>query len=409
MAHGQNSGQEREAMLRRVAIVLSSLPPTVASKLIGSIAPTSKQDIRRVMTSLEDVDPLERRRAFHAFKVSVEEQYHTFGPDPSLERQVPNRHPASDTGPTHSGLNHPGTRHAASANATAGASAGANHKGTTAASRVMAGDSVRQHSAPLNLASDGASVTPMSFLDDVEDQVLLQLLKGEHPQTIAVVLASIRPEQAGRILPQLDARTQTETLHRIGRLDGFPDAAITEVAEHFKQRIVEQTNLQTASPGRNALDAILAAMPAQASSQSNHSVATAVQPTQAPPPAVFPSADEPQQDLAHKIRLAEHTLPDTIDEGGDDHQHHPSVRPASSRGTASDRSTSGGRNNPSPLHSTDSIHNHLQTMAAAKLCEALGRVDTRVAMLASAGCPVIPLMRRLLSCRRPKPNGSAKP
>ncbi len=263
----------------------------------------------------------------------------------------------------------------------------ANHKGTTAASRVMAGDSVRQHSAPLNLASDGASVTPMSFLDDVEDQVLLQLLKGEHPQTIAVVLASIRPEQAGRILPQLDARTQTETLHRIGRLDGFPDAAITEVAEHFKQRIVEQTNLQTASPGRNALDAILAAMPAQASSQSNHSVATAVQPTQAPPPAVFPSADEPQQDLAHKIRLAEHTLPDTIDEGGDDHQHHPSVRPASSRGTASDRSTSGGRNNPSPLHSTDSIHNHLQTMAAAKLCEALGRVDTRVAMLALCGLP----------------------
>ena len=52
MADGWNSGLDREAMLRRVAIVLSSLPAPVAANLLGEIDENTKQAVRRTMTSL---------------------------------------------------------------------------------------------------------------------------------------------------------------------------------------------------------------------------------------------------------------------------------------------------------------------------------------------------------------------
>ena len=70
MAGVRNSGTDREAALRRVAIVLSSLPSSTTSALLGSIAPESKQALRRTMATLSDVDPLERQRALQAFKGS---------------------------------------------------------------------------------------------------------------------------------------------------------------------------------------------------------------------------------------------------------------------------------------------------------------------------------------------------
>ncbi len=74
MADGWNSGSDREAMLRRVAIVLSSLPAPTASKLLGSIDAESKQSVRRTMSTLTDVDPLERQRAIQAFKLTFQRQ-----------------------------------------------------------------------------------------------------------------------------------------------------------------------------------------------------------------------------------------------------------------------------------------------------------------------------------------------
>ena len=70
MANGWNSGSDREAMLRRVAIVLSSLPGPVAADLLGEIDADTKKAVRRTMASLTDVDPLEQKRALHAFKIS---------------------------------------------------------------------------------------------------------------------------------------------------------------------------------------------------------------------------------------------------------------------------------------------------------------------------------------------------
>ena len=54
MANGWNSGQEREAMLRRVAIVLSSLPAPVASQLLSAVDPESRRDFWEALFELAD-------------------------------------------------------------------------------------------------------------------------------------------------------------------------------------------------------------------------------------------------------------------------------------------------------------------------------------------------------------------
>ncbi len=278
MMNGRNSGSDREATLRRVAIVLSSLPASVASQLLGAVGPESKQALRRTMTTLADVDPLERRRALQAFKVSVQQQPEE---NPRPVRSSSDRAPAFD-----SQSSTPPPPRATS----------------TPTSRVVASTSAESREPQ-------ADSSPLSFLGDVDDDTLVGLLAVEHPQAVALVLASIAPAQAARVLPRLDAKVRSESLSRIGRLAEIPEAAVAEVAEHFKARLAQQPTGRGNTTGKRALDAILAALPASSTA------ATEPEPQAMQPPHAinFPSADVPAIDLTHKLRVAQGTWPDPAD------------------------------------------------------------------------------------------------
>lgn len=56
-----------------------------------------------------------------------------------------------------------------------------------------------------------------------------QRLLQEHPQTIAVVLARLEPDDSGRILEQLPPSTQAELVHRIVRIENLPDEVLEEI------------------------------------------------------------------------------------------------------------------------------------------------------------------------------------
>jgi flagellar motor switch protein FliG len=386
MAHGRNPGREHEGILRRVAIVLSSLPSAVASELIGAMPPGSKEAVRQAMTTLTDIDPLERHRAFHAFKVSMEQQ-------PSRNKSSGSRTPGSQE-----------------ANGSSYGESTEISPDKPSGSRVVPGDSIREPSTPLNSPQPNLSAPATSgpagrllFLEEVDDGALLQLLGGEHPQTIAVVLASISPEKAGRVLPQLDARTQMETLRRIGRLDEFPDEALAEIAEHFQQRVSRQIEQGPKAPGQSALNAILSAMPSHSNpiTQPSPTMSSAQQPGQtidalhgsaqhtvhmhgaAPGVATiktsFPTAEEPKRDLAQKLRVAQHTLPESNGSTNLDHDLTP--------GQDGERNPGHESTARQTFDSTDSIAKHLESLSPAELCQALGRVETRVAMLALCGLP----------------------
>jgi flagellar motor switch protein FliG len=172
-------------------------------------------------------------------------------------------------------------------------------------------------------------------------------------------------------------------LHRIGRLEGIPDAAITDVAEHFKQRIAQHSDQPSETLGRSTLDAILAAMSAQSRPLAAADSRTTPRRAEPPPARDFPSSDAHRQELAHKIRLAEHTLPETNEASLDDRQSgYETSRPEPTHGAEPTLSSEA-----SPPTSTDAIATHLESLPPAELCQALGKVDTRVAMLALCGLP----------------------
>ena len=66
------------------------------------------------------------------------------------------------------------------------------------------------------------SETPFDFLRDFDDDRLLEVLRTEHPQVVAMVLAQLSPSRAGAILAALDDQTQVRVARRIaghGQLD----------------------------------------------------------------------------------------------------------------------------------------------------------------------------------------------
>ena len=369
MADGWNSGLDREAMLRRIAIVLSSLPAPVAADLLGEIDENTRQAVRRTMTSLSDVDPLEQKRALHAFKISVQK------PDASPDRfqsSTASESESDDSVPVHQQLDN-------------------------SDSRVVGSDPDPQH-----------QTHPFAFVEEVNEQALVELLGTEHPQTVAIVLASIQPDYAARILPRLDAGLQQEALTRIGRLGEIPATSVTDVAEHFRKSLANKSAGTNDSVGRRALDAILAAMP-NASDQYEAGLAptsSAVVPVHAATDVAletlrvrndnFPSAVSTAEDLSSKLRIAEGTSPTSSSESSHLQASSSRRRVDASLGSyeaSVDAAVSGSSGAANPLGetdafpSTDSIHQHLLQLSPQHLCETLGKVETRTAMLALCGLP----------------------
>lgn len=374
MANRRISDSDREATLRRVAIVLRALPSHVAAELMGSMSAQARQSVRQTMATLADVDPLEQRRALHAFKVSLQQQ--------------PAKAPAT---PAH-------THDEVSIQTPAAAP-------TQPTSRVVP-------SADTVASSTPAETSPLGFLADVDDDVLVRLLAAEHPQTIALVLASISASHAARLIPRLDSRTQADALGRVGRLGEIPKGAIEEIAEHFQQRIDQQPGGKRSGSGQRALHAILAELPAGA--EQSAPPATHVPPaTHAPPRSVapvvsapgpiadesFPPANDPAQDLTQKLRVAEHTWP-TEDQPHQREAAEAPTSPVDERASNIDalaaqqalgddlmQQQEESDETSVNLESTDSIHSYLLQLRPLDLCHALGSVETRAAMLALCGLP----------------------
>lgn len=60
-------------------------------------------------------------------------------------------------------------------------------------------------------------------------RAIAKTLLQEHPQTIAVALARLEPEQAGEILKLLPAFIQADLVTRIVQIDQLPPEVIAEI------------------------------------------------------------------------------------------------------------------------------------------------------------------------------------
>jgi len=70
---------------------------------------------------------------------------------------------------------------------------------------------------------------PFSYLDSIDNNIVVNLIKGEHPQTIALILASLKSGRAAEILSGLPEEIQTDVAMRIVQMDHVPNEVIQEV------------------------------------------------------------------------------------------------------------------------------------------------------------------------------------
>ncbi|MCC6574559.1 MAG: flagellar motor switch protein FliG [Planctomycetes bacterium] len=91
---------------------------------------------------------------------------------------------------------------------------------------------------------------PFKFLEKAEMENLLTFIQDEHPQTIALIMAHLKPEQAGVLLAGLPkGRKQVEVVTRLAKLDQINPEVITSVEEALKRRLSEVITQQYATSG----------------------------------------------------------------------------------------------------------------------------------------------------------------
>ncbi len=109
--------------------------------------------------------------------------------------------------------------------------------GVGAAQSILEATMGRDHASQILGRLAEASVSqPFAFLSEADPKLLLTFLVDEHPQTIALVLAHVRTDQASAILSGLDAGTQVAVAQRIGAMESASPDQVRLVADVLRRR-----------------------------------------------------------------------------------------------------------------------------------------------------------------------------
>ena len=79
---------------------------------------------------------------------------------------------------------------------------------------------------------------PFRDLDQVSPRLLSQVLRNEHPQTLALILGHLQPDQAASLLTSLPAGVRAEVLMRLARLESVPEDMLLEVDRVLTSQLI---------------------------------------------------------------------------------------------------------------------------------------------------------------------------
>lgn len=355
--------RDQGAALRRVAIVLSSLPDATARRLLASLESDQQRAVRGAIAMLDDVDPLERRRALDGFSHSIRQGR------PALAGENDAAQIVLSPVALHRHDPQPASR--------------VETRGATAA-----GGPAGQQSA-------------FEFLRTIDDTTIAHRIAEEHPQTVAIILASISPRQAAKLLAKLGVGLRAEAMRRLAKLETPPQELVEEVAEQLRKKLLHHlpgdghglasahsqishshihgsTDAVPANPPRSVGQAALQAIMAEI----NHGASRLDGPTGVGQPAglgrpAFP-ASEYHASLAANAGIAPAM---SGRPSGDQVVFRDSRSPQTD--AVARRETDPGKHR----QSTAEIHSQLISMPPESLREALASVDGRLAILALCGLP----------------------
>lgn len=80
--------------------------------------------------------------------------------------------------------------------------------------------------------------TPFREISKVSPKLLAQILRNEHPQTLALIIGNLRSEQAADLLTKLPAGVRTEVLMRLARLEAVPEEMLMAVDKVLQSQLI---------------------------------------------------------------------------------------------------------------------------------------------------------------------------
>jgi flagellar motor switch protein FliG len=89
----------------------------------------------------------------------------------------------------------------------------------------------------INRVVQALQVLPFDFAKKADPAQLLSYLQEEHPQTIALVLAHLNPQQAAAVLSGLPQDVRAEVARRIAIMDRTPPEVIREIERVLEQKL----------------------------------------------------------------------------------------------------------------------------------------------------------------------------
>ena len=95
----------------------------------------------------------------------------------------------------------------------------------------------------------GRNSKGLEALKWMETRAVADIVRNEHPQIVAIVLAYLDPDQAADVVSQLPERMRSDVLMRIARLDGIQPQALRELDEIMEKQFSGGNNLKASSVG----------------------------------------------------------------------------------------------------------------------------------------------------------------
>ncbi|RLQ95747.1 flagellar motor switch protein FliG [Falsibacillus albus] len=94
-----------------------------------------------------------------------------------------------------------------------------------------------QATAIINRLTSSLQVKPFDFARKADPAQILNFIQNEHPQTIALILSYLDPQQAGLILSELPQEVQADIAKRIALMDGTSPEVINEIESILERKL----------------------------------------------------------------------------------------------------------------------------------------------------------------------------
>jgi len=93
----------------------------------------------------------------------------------------------------------------------------------------------------------GRNTSGLDTLKWMEPRAISELVRNEHPQIIAIVMAHLDEDQAAEVLKCLPDRVRADVLLRIATLDGIPPNALNELNDVMARQFAGSQNLKSST------------------------------------------------------------------------------------------------------------------------------------------------------------------